>query len=383
MPPSTIVHSARIVSNGSVTDDGWVRFDGEHISARGVGRSWQTHQADEVVDAGGRHLTPGFIDIHVHGGGGAAFDDGADAISRALDTHRRNGTTRAVISLVTAPVEALERRVAEIATLTRSDHAVLGSHLEGPFLADSHRGAHDPALLRSPDRATIERLLAAADGTLTQVTLAPELPGALEATALLVAAGSRVAVGHTNASADEARAAFAAGATILTHAFNGMRGIHHRAPGPVAAALAAEGVTLEIIDDGVHVHADVVNLAFAAAPDRIALVSDAMAAAGAADGSYVLGTLDVRVTDGIARLVDGGAIAGSTLTLGIAVRNAVAHGIPLATAVAAASIVPARAIGRGDDLGALEVGYAADAVLLDDDLEAVRVWSAGRSVFAV
>ncbi|MCI2957919.1 N-acetylglucosamine-6-phosphate deacetylase [Agromyces atrinae] len=383
MPPSTIIHSARIVSNGSVTDDGWVRFDGDRISARGVGRSWEARPGDEVVDAGGRHLTPGFVDIHVHGGGGAAFDDGPEAIARALAMHRRHGTTRAVISLVTAPVEALERRVAEIAALTRRDHAVLGSHLEGPFLADSHRGAHDPALLRSPDQATIERLLEAADGTLTQVTLAPELPGALDATRSLVAAGSRVAVGHTGASADEARAAFDVGATILTHAFNGMRGIHHRAPGPVTAALSTDGITLEIIDDGVHVHADVVNLAFTAAPGRIALVSDAMAAAGAADGLYDLGSLRVSVTDGVARLVDGGAIAGSTLTLGVAVRNAIAHGMPLATAVAAASIVPARAIGRGDDLGALEVGYAADAVLLDDDLEAVRVWSAGDSVFAV
>jgi N-acetylglucosamine-6-phosphate deacetylase len=210
------------------------------------------------------------------------------------------------------------------------------------------------------------------------VTLAPEMPGGMDALRQFVDASVVVAVGHCAADYDAAIAAFDAGASILTHAFNAMPGIHHRAPGPVAAAMDCHGVTLEVINDGVHVHPAVVRLAFEGAAGRIALITDAMAATGSADGQYQLGTLRVTVTDGVARLADGGSIAGSTLTLDTALRLAVTSvGLPVEVAVQALTETPARAIGRERDLGALAPGFAADAVLLDADFTVQGVWAAG------
>lgn len=385
-----LIHSARLVDGGTVVENGWVRFDGDTIGAVGTGDGWRDEPgamdaagtaSSTVTDAAGAWLTPGFVDIHVHGGGGASFDDGPDAIARALELHRRHGTTRSVLSLVTAPVPELARRVREVAALTAADPRILGSHLEGPFLDVGHKGAHDPALLRPATRADIDLLVEAAAGTLRQITIAPELPGGMDAVRAFSAAGAAVAVGHTAADYDQALAAFDAGASILTHAFNAMPGLHHRAPGPVAAAARTPGVTLEIINDGVHVHPEMVRIAFAAAPGRMAMVTDAMAAAGSADGDYILGSLDVEVRDGVARLAGGGSIAGSTLTLDDALRRAVLEvGIPVAEAVRALTETPAAAVGRGADLGRLLPGYAADAVLLDAGFRVVRVWAAGAPV---
>ena len=376
----TVIHSARLVSGGDIANDAWVRFEGNRVAARGIGDGWRDVTGDdgEVTDAAGRWLAPGFIDLHCHGGGGASADDGEDAISTVLATHRAHGTTRTVLSLVTATIEELERRLAAIARAAASDPLVLGSHLEGPFLDHEFRGAHDPGRLRRPDAEAIDRLLGAADGTLRQITIAPEHDGSGEAIGRFVDADVAVAVGHTGADFDTALRAFDAGASILTHAFNGMRGIHHRAPGPVIAAMRADHVTLEVIGDGVHVHPDVVRLAFAGAPGRVALVTDAMAATGSADGRYALGSLEVEVVDGVARLADGGTIAGSTLTQDLALRRAVVEsGLPLEDAVTAVTETPAAAIGRAHDLGRLEPGYAADAVLLDDDLAVAAVWGTG------
>ncbi|WP_173923644.1 N-acetylglucosamine-6-phosphate deacetylase [Agromyces sp. Marseille-P2726] len=380
---TTVIHSARLVSGREVVADAWVRFAGDRVAARGVGEAWRSDlPADAAVtDAANRHLVPGFIDLHCHGAGGASVDDGEDAIGTALSVHVAHGTTRSVLSLVTAPVDVLARRLEVIAGVAASDPRVLGAHLEGPFLDQEFRGAHDPALLRTADAASVDRLLDASGGTLRQITIAPEHPGAAEATARFVEAGVAVAVGHTGADFATALAAFDAGASILTHAFNGMRGIHHRAPGPVVAAMHARHVTLEIINDGVHVHPDVVRLAFAGAPGRVALVTDAMAAAGAADGRYLLGSLDVLVAGGVARLVEGGSIAGSTRTQDGALRRAgVECGIALEDAVRALPVAPAAAVGRAQDLGRLEPGYAADAVVLSPDLTVDAVWAAGAQL---
>lgn len=383
----TVIHSARLVSGGDVVPEAWVRFEGDRVAARGVGDGWRDGLAPATVDgteatvtdAAGCWLAPGFIDLHCHGGGGASADDGDDAIRTVLAAHRAHGTTRTVLSLVTASLDELAGRLAALARVAASDPLLLGSHLEGPFLDRDFRGAHDPALLRAADAASVDRLLAAADGTLRQITIAPEHEGAADATARFVDAGVAVAVGHTGADFETALAAFEAGASILTHAFNGMRGIHHRAPGPVVAAMHADHVTLEVINDGVHVHPDVVRLAFAGAAGRVALVTDAMAATGSADGRYILGSLEVYVVDGVARLVEGGAIAGSTLTQDVALRRAVFDsGIQLADAVTALTDTPAAAIGRAHDLGRLDAGFAADAVLLDDELEVTAVWGAGE-----
>lgn len=377
---TTVLHSLRLVDEGTVTDDAWVAFADGAVLARGIGHGWRELPVAEAVDGGGAYLTPGFVDIHGHGGGGASFDDGAEAIATARAVHRAHGTTRAVLSLVTASIDDLVARVGVIADLAERDATILGSHLEGPFLDVGHKGAHTEGLLRAPDAESVARLVDAGRGTVRQVTLAPELPGGLAATAQFVAAGVAVAVGHTNATEDEAAAAFDAGATLLTHAFNTMPGIHHRAPGPIVAAMRDERVTLELIADGFHVHPHVIALAFAQAPGRIALITDAMAAAGAADGHYELGGLAVTVIDGAARLDVGGAIAGSTLTQDAALRLVVAGGLPLPAAVAALTTVPARAIGAEGRYGSLRPGAAADAVMLDDQLNVTGVWVDGIRV---
>ncbi|WP_371113451.1 N-acetylglucosamine-6-phosphate deacetylase [Microbacterium sp. cf332] len=379
---SLVLHSVRLVDDGRDAADTWLLVRGGRVAARGTGTSWRdavaAHPVDEVIDGAAvagvdAIVVPGFIDIHGHGGGGAAYDDGAEAIRVARELHRAHGTTRAVVSLVTAPVDELARRVAAIADLAEADATVLGSHLEGPFLDPGHHGAHDPALLVTPASDAVARLLEAGRGTVRQVTIAPELPGAIAAIERIVGARAAAAVGHTDADAATARRAFDAGATILTHAFNAMPGLHHRAPGPIGAATGDPRVTLEVIADGVHLAPEIVRIAFAAAPGRVALVTDAMAAAGAADGDYVLGALAVRVERTVARLADG-TIAGSTLTQDAALRTAVSAGVPLVDAVAALTSVPARAIAR-PDLGSLAVGHPADIVLLDAGLAVRRVWT--------
>lgn len=374
---SLVIHSARIVDRGEIVEDGWVRIDHGLVSARGTGAGWAA--ADEVVDAvavagPGAVLTPGFVDIHGHGGAGASFDDGVDAIRAARALHRAHGTTRAVVSLVTAPLDSLARSVATIADLMQTDADILGSHLEGPFLDPGHHGAHEPSLLREPRADDVARLLEAGRGTIRQVTIAPELPGGLDAIRQIVAAGAAAAVGHTNADAAMSVAAFEAGASILTHAFNAMPGIHHRAPGPVLAAAADHRVVLEAIADNVHLDPHVIKLVFDSAPGRVALITDAMAAAGSADGHYDLGAVSVTVEDGIARADDTGSIAGSTLTQDLALRRAIDAGVSLGEAVRALTETPARAIGCDGEHGSLTIGRRGDGVLLDARLRVARVW---------
>lgn len=384
---SMVIHSALLVSDGRAMRDGWLRIEGGRIVARGDGEGWRAaaQAGDDVQDAvaiagEGAVLTPGLIDLHGHGAAGASYDDGADAIRRARAHHRQHGTTRAVVSLVTASLADLEARVAEIAQLAQQDDDILGSHLEGPFLDPGHHGAHELSLLRAPDADAVTRLLAAGvvDGaqTIRQVTIAPELPGALAAIRQIVASGAIAAIGHTDADATATAAAIDAGATLVTHAFNAMPAIHHRRPGPIPVAARDERVVLELIADGVHVDDAVMLLLLRAAPGRIALVTDAMAATGMADGDYALGSLQVVVADGVATVRGTETIAGSTLTQDAAVRRIVALGVDLPDAVEAATGVPARALGR-DDLGSLRVAAAADAVLWTRDLEVARVWTAG------
>lgn len=378
---SLVIHSARLIDDGAVTPDTWVRIEDGIVVGSGTGSTWSP--ADEVVDAtavagADAVLTPGFVDIHGHGGAGAAFDDGIEAIRTGRSLHRSHGTTRAVVSLVTASVDDLALRVGEIADLMETDADILGSHLEGPFLDPAHHGAHEPTLLRAPVAADVERLLTAGRGTVRQVTIAPELPGGLDAIRTIVDAGAAAAVGHTSADAAMAVSAFEAGASILTHAFNAMPGIHHRAPGPVLAAAADHRVVLEAIADNVHLDPHVIGLLFATAPGRVALITDAMAAAGSADGHYDLGAVSVTVKDGIARADDTGSIAGSTLTQDVALRRAVEAGASLPDAVRALTRTPAAAVGYADRVGGLDAGQVGDAVLLDAQLRVVRVWVGRR-----
>ncbi|WP_300592200.1 N-acetylglucosamine-6-phosphate deacetylase [Microbacterium sp.] len=383
---TTIVHSARVVADGAETSDAWVEMQGDTIAAVGTGDDWRSRaSAATIIDARevagpGAVLTPGFIDIHGHGGGGFSYEGDESGIRAARALHLAHGTTRAVLSLVSGSLEHLTAQVARIAAVTQTDAGILGSHLEGPFLDHGHRGAHDPATLRAATPDAVAALLEAGAGTIRQVTLAPELPGAAEAIRAFREAGVCVAVGHTDADLEATRAAFEAGASILTHAFNAMPPLLHRAPGPVGAATADPRVTLEVIADSVHVHPELIRILFAAAPGRIALITDAMAAAGVGDGRYVLGSLEVDVVDGVARLVETGAIAGSTLTQDAALRVTLAAGVDLPAAVDALTRAPAAAIGVADRHGSLRPSFAADAVLLDASLAVRGVWLDGRRV---
>jgi N-acetylglucosamine-6-phosphate deacetylase len=257
-----------------------------------------------------------------------------------------------------------------------------GLHLEGPFLAAARCGAQDPRYMTAPDVAAFERLHAAAAGQLRVITLAPELPGATALIKAAVEAGVIAAVGHTDATADVTSAAVDAGASHATHLFNGMRPLHHREPGPVGALLDRGEVSCEVIADGVHLHDTAVRLvARASGPGRLVLITDAMAAAGMADGRYRLGSMRVDVAGGVARLAAGaepdgdagaeqrapGAIAGSTATMAGVVRHAIGAGLPVTEVAAAASTTPARVLGLSGRTGALRPGLDADLVVCDEE----------------
>lgn len=372
---STLFSGARKLDAHGEQDDFWMLVTGDLITATGHGAA---PPADETIDLTGGTLAPGFIDLHAHGGAGFSFDDGREAIGAALALHRRHGTTRSVLSLVASPMERLVESLAVIADLVDADPLVLGSHLEGPFLSQDYRGAHQIEHLRPPVPREVEALIDAGRGTIRQLTIAPELPGALAAIDTLVAAGITVAIGHTAADFALSSEAFSRGARLLTHAFNAMPGIHHRAPGPVVAALGDPRVVLELILDGHHVHPEVAAMAFRSAPGRIALVTDAMAAAGSADGDYRLGDVRVTVLDSLATISGTSTIAGSTLTIDAALRRAIleAHLEPVA-AIEAVTLTPARALGLDGHLGLLAPGYAADAVVLDAEWAVTSVWAAG------
>jgi N-acetylglucosamine-6-phosphate deacetylase len=358
--------------------EGWILIDGDRIAATGRLGVDAPPRAASTIDLAGRTLTPGFIDLHGHGGGGAAFDNGAEEIAAALAVHRAHGTTRSVISLVANPIAEVLTSLELVATLAENDPLIAGAHLEGPFLAIGRRGAHSPEFLSEPNPETVDRLLEAGRGAIRQITIAPELPGAIEAIRRFVASGVVVAVGHTEADERVAREAFDAGATLVTHAFNAMRGIHHRDPGPIAAAFDDDRVNLELVVDGVHVHPSIVHMTFKAAPHRVALVTDAMAAAGAPDGHYMLGSLDVDVRGGIAHLAGTSTIAGSTLTQDVALRTAIAvAGVCEVAAIEALTLTPARVLGREAEWGRLGAGFAADLVVLDDEWNVEHVWTAG------
>ena len=311
----TIIAAERVVTPDGVLAPGWMSIADGRIEAVGPG------QPPAPADRRADWALPGFIDLHVHGGGGASFTEGGpDDARRAAAFHRAHGTTRTLASLVTAPLDRLERRVAMLAEL--ADEGVIdGIHLEGPFLSAARCGAQDPRYLIDPDVAAFSRLQAASRGWLRMITIAPELPGAAAVIRAATAAGVIAAAGHTDASAEVTADAINAGISYATHLFNGMRPIEHRAPGP-AGALLDRQVTCEIIADGTHLHDTIVRLAArAAGPGNLVLITDAMAAAGMPDGDYRLGELDVTVSAGVARLsgtTPGGTAPGRTAPGGTA-----------------------------------------------------------------
>jgi N-acetylglucosamine-6-phosphate deacetylase len=325
--------------------------------------------------AGGGIAVPGFVDLQVNGFGGVDFA-AADAAGyrRAGDALLETGVTAYQPTLITAPEEELVAALREVPAANTAGPAILGVHLEGPFLSAARLGAHPAAARRDPDRALLERLLEA--GPVSYVTLAPELPGARELIGLLLERGIVVSCGHSDATAGEAAAAFDLGVGTVTHLFNAMRPFGHREPGIAGAALLRDDVIVQVILDGNHLAPETVRLVWRAAAGRVALVTDAIAAAGTDARRCRLGGIEVEMRDGVARRPDG-VLAGSVLTMIDAVRNLHALGVPLVDAVGAATIVPARAA-RRPEVGVLRPDGAADVVVLDDRLELRRVLHAGR-----
>ncbi|MEE1929669.1 N-acetylglucosamine-6-phosphate deacetylase [Streptomyces sp. TRM 70351] len=386
-PGRTVLSGARVVTPSGVLDGGRVTVEGRRITAvtaagaagaagapepggtASGGTASGGAGADGALDLTGHWLVPGFVDLHNHGGGGASFTSGtAEDVLTGVRTHRAHGTTTLVASTVTGDLDVLARQAALLAELVQQGD-LAGVHFEGPFISPCRKGAHSEELLRDPDPAEVRKLVDAAHGTAVMCTLATERPGGIDSVRLLADHGVIAAVGHTDATYEQTREAVDAGATVATHLFNAMPGLGHRAPGPIAALLEDERVTVELINDGTHLHPAALQLAFArAGGDRVAFITDAMDAAGFGDGRYQLGPMEVDVVDGVARLARDGAIAGSTLTLDTALRRAVTvDGLAVEDAVRAVSATPARLLGLADRVGAIAPGLDADLVVLDGD----------------
>jgi len=324
---------------------------------------------EAAARSAGRLVVPGFVDLHVHGGGGADTMDGGDAVATLARLHARHGTTALLATTMTAPLAEIEAALHALAPQLEQRAAsaarVLGVHLEGPYISAGRLGAQ-PDCVRA---LSLDELLALhAIVPIRVVTLAPESAGSLAAIPSLVAAGLRVQIGHSDAGYEEALQALRAGASGFTHLFNAMSLLHHRAPGVAGAALA-HAEFAELIPDLLHVHPGAIRAALRAVPGLYA-VSDATAAAGMPDGRYRLGRQTVAKCLGAVRLADG-TLAGSALTMDQALRNLVSVGLPLADACARVSTVPARYLGLADR-GRLAPGCSADLVVLDGATLQVR-----------
>ena len=361
---------------------GWIDTADGTIRAPGAGPA----PALPDVDLGAATVVPGFVDTHLHGGGGANFSAADPAeTATAVELHRRHGTTTLVASLVTAGPAELLRQVESLARDVRAG-VLDGIHLEGPWLSPLRCGAHQPSLMRDPEAAEIDAVLRAGDGTIRMVTIAPERTGAVAAIEQLASSGVVVAVGHTEATYDQTRAAIDAGATVGTHLFNAMRPIDRREPGPIVALLENPRTTVELITDGVHIDPAIYRFVTKAIGlERISLITDAMAATGMSDGRYHLGPLAVDVAGGVARVAGTDTIAGSTATMDRVLRFAVTNsGVTrdeaLLAAVAQTSVTPARALGLPNP--ELTAGAAADVVVLDNDLAVIGVLRKGHWVVA-
>lgn len=400
--PSHQIVKGTLVSDGEVLEDGLIAIDGDRIAYAGQAAGFDPEAFDGFQSAirlgvpSGSYLLPGLIDLHCHGGNGGDFPSGEESSARhAVDFLHRSGTTTFLASMVTAPREDLLRGI-ELYVRLADEGLVAGIHLEGPFLSHARCGAQNPDYLLEPDLDFMAELAGAAGGKLTTMTYAPELPGAAALVDLMTSHGVTPSLGHTDCDDATAAASLAAaregmesagfdGVSSLptvTHLFNGMPPMHHRAPGPVAACLRAaqEGkAVVELIADGVHLDPSTVATVFQlVGAANIVLVTDSMAAAGLSDGKYMLGPSAVTVTDGIATLDATGSIAGGTATLLDVVRKTVAAGVELTDALCSATAVPAAVLGLSDEIGGLRRGLRADIIVTDADLELTGVMRNGQ-----
>jgi N-acetylglucosamine-6-phosphate deacetylase len=387
---SIFIHSDRAFTPFEEISDAIVVIQGSKISAVGQRGKVDLPRGVRELHAGGRIVAPGFVDVHIHGAGGRDVMEGSrEALEIIAATVATHGTTSLVATTVTASEKETRDSVAGIAhfILNTSQYParelsaeILGIHFEGPFISPARRGVHPAKWVMPPSSEMLAHLLGEARGTAQILTLAPELPGALDLIFAARKAGLIVSLGHTDATYEQAQAAIEAGASHAAHVFNAMRPFSHRGTGVIGAVLTSPKVSAELIADGVHVDdAAMRMLVGLKTADRVILVSDGISATGMPDGKYQLGMIEVNVSRGVARNSEG-KLAGSTLTLDRALRNMVALGVPLSSALQMLTANPARQIGLGARKGVLAPGADADLVFLDDKLEVSGVMTRGAGL---
>jgi N-acetylglucosamine-6-phosphate deacetylase len=392
--PATVIHASRILTPEEEISDGIIVVESGRITALGHRDTTRVPEGATDYVASGMTVVPGFVDLHIHGAGGHDFmEANARALDRITSTAARHGTTSLVATTVTAPIEETCRSLEGIARYiakheqpevsaedARLAAEILGIHLEGPFISKTRRGVHPLDAIARPSVETLEKLLKAADGRVKILTIAPELPGAMDLIGPAVAAKIVVALGHTDADYDQARAAIHAGARHAVHTYNAMRPFTHRDPGVVGAIMTDPEVTAEVIADLVHVAGPAIQVLIGTKGfDTVLLVSDGIAATAMPDGNYRLGNFEVSVNNGVARNEEG-KLAGSTLTLDRALRNVVALGVPLIEAVRMVTVLPARRVGLAGKKGIIAVGADADLVALTPDLRVAGVMTRGAGL---
>ena len=339
--------------------------------------------AEDGIDLQGQYVIPGLVDVHTHGNSGADFSDGDyDGLVRMARYLAANGVTSFAPASMTLPYDVLGAAYKTAVRLKQEQPSgcarLMGIQMEGPFFSEKKKGAQNAAYLKLPDFAAFKELYDISEGLLRIADVAAELPGAVAFTRQ-AAKLCTVSVAHTNCTYEEAAAVFDAGARHLAHLYNAMPGIHHRKPGPIGAASERENVIAELICDGQHIHPSAVRMAFKLFPGRICLISDALRCCGMPDGQYTLGGQDVFLSGDVAKLADG-TLAGSATNLYDCMRKAVEFGIPKEQAILAATLIPAREIGREKEIGSIESGKLADFVVCDEELSLARVFMGGKQI---
>jgi N-acetylglucosamine-6-phosphate deacetylase len=389
---ATAIYASRILTPHDELRDSVILVEGGKITGLGPRDEVRVPPDAAPYAAGDKIVVPGFVDIHIHGAGGHdVMEANARALDRITSTVARHGTTSMLATTVTAPVEETCHSLQGIARYIRSHEnpvggitrlaaEILGIHLEGPFINKARRGVHPPDAIAKPSAEMLAQFRKAADGLVKVVTIAPELPGALELIAAAAADGLVVALGHTDADYDHTRAAIAAGARHAVHFYNAMRPFTHRDPGIIGAVLTDPEVTAEVIADGVHVSGPAIQVLIGTKGfHTVLLATDGTSATGMPDGNYRLGNFEVTVKGGVSRNSEG-KLAGSTLTLDRAVRYIVELGVPLIEAVRMATVLPARRIGLAGKKGIIAIGGDADLVVLTPDLQVAGVMTRGAGL---
>ncbi|WP_123039279.1 N-acetylglucosamine-6-phosphate deacetylase [Cohnella candidum] len=389
-PRECLIVGARVATPDGVLENGWIWLRDGKIAGLGGYEGSDSIPAEAAnavrVEGAGGWVLPGFIDMHVHGGAGHDFMDAdAEELRTITRFHGRHGTTGMLATSMTSPREDLTRvleRVSRFIAGGMPYARLLGVHIEGPFVSLKWKGAQNPAYILPPQPEWLEGWVRDYPGLIRQQTLAPETEGALAYIEQLNAAGAVAACGHTDATYEEILKAADHGLRHAVHTFNAMRPYHHREPGTVGAVLTDPRIMAEVIADGHHVHpAGIKMLVAAKGSDGVILITDAMAAAGMPDGEYEIGGLPVVMAAGVARLKDGGSLAGSTLTMIDAFRFMVREvGVPIPAASKMASANPARQLGLDGEIGTLAADKRADVLLLDEGLELRGVWVGGERI---